>query len=28
MVISKEDPTHYFNQRGYTIVVPYEEMIL
>jgi mevalonate kinase len=28
MVISKENPTYYFNQRGYTIVVPYEEMIL
>jgi mevalonate kinase len=28
MVISKENPSTYFNQMGYSIVVPYEEMIL
>jgi mevalonate kinase len=28
LVISKEDPTSYFNDRGYNIVVPYEDMIL
>jgi mevalonate kinase len=28
LVISKEDPTSYFNDRGYKIVVPYNDMIL
>jgi mevalonate kinase len=28
LVISKEDPTSYFNDRGYQIVVPYKDMIL
>lgn len=28
MVISKENPTDYFKERGFTIVVPYTEMIL
>jgi mevalonate kinase len=26
--ISKEDPTRYFNERGFEIVIPYQEMIL
>ncbi len=28
MVISKENPTNYFNEKGYEIVIPYSEMIL
>ncbi len=28
LVISKQDPTDYFKERGYPIVVPYETMIL
>lgn len=28
LVISKENPTAYFNDRGYEIVIPYKEMIL
>lgn len=28
LVISKQDPTTYFKERGYPIVVPYETMIL
>lgn len=28
LAISKENPTAYFNERGYAIVVPYREMIL
>jgi len=28
LAISKEDPTNYFEQRGYPIVIPYHEMIL
>ena len=28
MVISKENPTEYFTQKGYTILLPYNEMIL
>ncbi len=28
LVISKQDPTDYFKERGYSIVVPYETMIL
>jgi mevalonate kinase len=28
LVISKENPTNYFKERGYDIVIPYHEMIL
>jgi hypothetical protein len=28
LAISKENPTNYFKERGYTIVIPYSEMIL
>ncbi len=28
MVISKENPTAYFKERGYEIIIPYDEMIL
>lgn len=28
LAISKEDPTSYFKERGYPIVIPYHEMIL
>lgn len=28
MVISKENPTQYFEERGYKVVIPYHEMIL
>jgi len=28
LVISKDDPTDYFNKKGYEIVIPYSEMIL
>lgn len=28
MAISKENPSEYFNKKGYPIVIPYEEMIL
>jgi hypothetical protein len=28
LAISKENPTNYFNERGYKIVIPYSEMIL
>jgi len=28
LVIAKENPTSYFNERGYEIVIPYAEMIL
>jgi len=28
LVISKENPTNYFKERGYEIVIPYSEMIL
>lgn len=28
MAVSKEDPTAYFTERGYSIVIPYQEMIL
>lgn len=28
MVISKENPTDYFKERGFTVVLPYNEMIL
>ncbi len=28
LAISKEDPTHYFKEKGYPIVIPYHEMIL
>jgi mevalonate kinase len=28
MAISKENPTHYFNQKGFKTVIPFEEMIL
>lgn len=28
LVIAKENPTAYFKERGYTIVIPYAEMIL
>jgi hypothetical protein len=28
MSISKENPTRYFNERGFDIVIPYQEMIL
>ncbi|MGH2665748.1 GYDIA family GHMP kinase [Flavobacterium sp.] len=28
LVISKQDPTSYFKERGYEIVIPYREMIL
>ena len=28
MVISKENPTDYFKERGFTVVVPYNDMIL
>lgn len=28
LVVSKENPTNYFKERGYTIVIPYHEMIL
>ena len=28
MVISNENPTEYFTQKGYTTVIPYDEMIL
>jgi len=28
LAISKEDPTDYFKERGYNIVIPYHEMIL
>lgn len=28
LVISKENPTPYFKEKGYEIVIPYEEMIL
>ena len=26
--ISKEDPTQYFREKGFDVVIPYEEMIL
>ncbi|HLP65341.1 GYDIA family GHMP kinase [Flavobacterium sp.] len=28
MVISKENPTHYFKERGFDVVLPYNDMIL
>lgn len=28
MVISKENPTDYFNQKGFSVVIPYSDMIL
>ena len=28
MVIAKENPTEYFAQKGYTTIIPYDEMIL
>ena len=28
MAASLEDPTHYFNNKGYSTVIPYQEMIL
>jgi len=28
LAVSKENPTHYFNQKGYPVVIPYHEMIL
>ena len=28
MVISNENPTDYFMEKGYETVIPYEEMIL
>lgn len=28
LAISKENPTNYFNEKGYKIVIPYSEMIL
>lgn len=28
MAISKENPTAYFKEKGYKIVIPYDDMIL